>query len=265
MALPAIDLTDSSTLEEINTRAVELKKTLATATAELTRKRQAWMGEGLVREGLPTPAAVLANAVRCIFGLGSSNNSEGCSEPATFSCPTCQAICCDFHQEHSRHEVFVNESVLLKQQQALAQRQAISRSAVDKGDVETVTGDKVPRKNTWDDLKARYKKIKGTDYERQKGHLKADFQLMVEGLEGREKRGTQAEKVVKQSTITLCQPSITSTTSSLPSKQTPSESSESQQYQEFIKFQQFQEFMRNQYPDSSSAAPISCTSSDDEL
>ncbi len=130
--------------------------------------------------------------MRCIFGFSSSSDVEGCSEVPRFVCNDCEAICCEFHQEHSRHKAYVSETTILRQQQALSQQKVgemaakeISQSSESADKKE----DKAPRKNTWTDLEQRYKAIKGEDYVRPPGQKKVHFQLMVEGLEGRERRG----------------------------------------------------------------------------
>ena len=194
MALPEVDLTNEDIAKAIQIQAVEVKKTIDIATATLTRKRQGWLREALAREG-HTAATLRDQAMRCIFGFSSNNDVEGCSEVARFVCDDCEAICCEFHQAHSRHKEYVSDTAILRQQQALSQQkigEAPAKETSQDTELADKKEDKAPRKNTWADLEQRYKALKGEDYVRPPGQKKTDFQLMVEGLEGRERRDAPA-------------------------------------------------------------------------
>ena len=193
--MPAIDASDQRTADALRKRAEEVSVILRTGTTQLIRKRQATMGETLSREGLSAATALQSQIVRCIFGLSSTADSEGCQDLAVFTCKTCEAICCDFHLSHDLHKDFVNETAILKQQQALAQQKiaieaapvvAPAKETGTEGDTAKAKGDKAPRKNTWADLLQRYHRITSKDYEKPAGQKVGDFQLMVEGLEGRQ-------------------------------------------------------------------------------
>ena len=193
MTLPEINISDERTAEALRKRAEEVATVLRTGTTQLIRKRQATMGEALSREGLAANSTALrSQMVRCIFGFSSS---EGCQDLQIATCGTCEALCCDFHQLHDLHKDFVNESVLLKQQQARAQQMltietaptvAPAKETRTESNAAKAKGDKPPRRNTWADLLQRYQQLKGKDYEKPAGQKVSDFQLMVEGLEGRQ-------------------------------------------------------------------------------
>ena len=133
-----------------------------------------------------------ARAVRCIVGFNMGEN-DGCTEVASTTCPTCNAICCAFHQAHDLHKELVSETALLKQQQARAQQKTTSRAGVpdvapskeSTSEGGTSATKQVRRKNTWADLEVRYQQIKGEAYVRPPKQKRSEFQLMVEGLEAR--------------------------------------------------------------------------------
>jgi len=103
------------------------------------------------------------------------------------TCITCQAICCDFHLIHDRHKYFVSEAILLRQKQAIAQRDitapAVAPAKDTNSGIESTTK-KAAKKNSWADLQQRFEIIKGKPYAKPHGQRVGDFQLMVEGLEG---------------------------------------------------------------------------------
>ena len=189
MALPKIDFSDSNIAAAFERRANEVSAMMRTAVSELTRRRQTTMGEVIPRVGLSTMEALQSQAIRCIFGLSSSGDEEGCAEPATFTCQVCNAICCDFHQEHNLHEAYASETSLFRQQQAIAQQRitapAVASAKDTRDGAAARDATKKPRKNTWSDLLQRYERINGKAYEKPAGQKVGDFQLMVEGLEGR--------------------------------------------------------------------------------
>ena len=190
MSLPRIDLDNRATAESIRKHAADMSTVVLTASRELQRKGQATQGEAILREGL-TPAEMAARAVHCIVGFNMGEN-DGCTEVANTTCPTCTAICCAFHQAHDMHKEHVSETLLLKQQQALAQQRRTSRAGApdvappkETTSVGGTSAAKKIRKNTWPDLEARYQQIKGEAYVRPPKQRVGEFQLMVEGLEAR--------------------------------------------------------------------------------
>lgn len=202
MPRPSVDLSDTTKAAVFIERATQISAAMRTGISQLARKHQAIQGEVLSRPGL----SLQSQAVRCIFGMGSSSDVEGCLEIADVSCETCQAICCDFHQVHDLHKDFANESSIFRQQAAVAQQNLCSAPAVaaPKETPQSKSGDetKKARKNTWADLLQRYESIKGEAYEKPAGQKVGDFQLMVEGLEGRlsAKQEPEQSKSLLQST-----------------------------------------------------------------
>ena len=216
MALPNIELSDERTAEALKKRAEEVSAILRTGTTQLIRKRQATMGETLSREGLTAATALQSQVIRCIFGF-SSTESEGCQDLAEFTCEICEAICCDFHRCHDLQKDFVNETAILKQQQAQAQLRiafeaapvvAPAKEISNHAEGESVKAKeiKAPRRNTWADLLNRYQQITKKEYDKPTGQKVGDFQLMVEGLEGRQEAAggkEQGSKSVRLSSEAL--------------------------------------------------------------
>lgn len=152
------------------------------------------MGEVLQREAV-TPAELTAQGIRCTFGCNTSGG-DGCAENVAGVCGTCSAHCCQFHLDHNLHKDIVPGKIVLRQQQAIAQQKLSMRApaiapAKDSKSVreQSASSEKNTRKNTWADLEARFEKCKGHSYKRPSGQKVGDFQLMVEGLENRQRSG----------------------------------------------------------------------------
>ena len=237
MPRPSVDLSDSTKAAAFIERASQISAAMRTGISQLTRKHQAVQGEVLSRPGL----SLQSQSVRCIFGMGSSSDVEGCLETANITCQTCQAICCDFHQVHDLHKDFSSEAAIFKQQAAVAQQKLSAPAVAPAKETESNGGDggaKKIRKNTWADLLQRYECIKGKAYEKPVGQKVGDFQLMVEGLEGR----LSAKREPAQSKI---QPLVLATTESKPQPAliTTGNLAGTTEVGSFEEFQQYQAFL----------------------
>jgi hypothetical protein len=226
MSRPLVDLSDGAKADAFIERATQISAAMRTGISQLTRKHQAIQGEILSRPGL----ILQSQAVRCIFGMGSSSDAEGCSEIGNIPCQICQAICCDFHQVHDLHKDFANETSIFRQQAAVAQQKLSAPAVAPAKETQSSSADgtKKIRKNTWADLLQRYEIIKGKAYEKPAGQKVSDFQLMVEGLEGRSSASKQEPAQSKS------QPVAAQSTTATPAAMESGLFEEFRQYQAFL-------------------------------
>ena len=258
MALPRVNLDQGIAAEAVRQHTIQIDNVVRTATAQLVRRSQATMGEVIQREGI-TPAALASQGIRCAFGYNAGEN-DGCTEIVKDVCGTCNAMCCEFHMDHEHHKDVVHESTILRQQQALAQQKLSMRTpavapAKDSTSVETSGSEKKARKNTWDDLKSRYQKIKGQAYEKTPGQKRGDFQLMVEGLEARDQGGRVQEPSQAKERGGRVQEAVQAKEDAWPSISIGQASTVQQatldpifqQYQQFQQFQAYLNFSSNAF------------------
>ena len=261
LVLPRVNLDLTAAAEAVRMHTVQIDNVVRTATAQLVRRHQGAMGEVIQREGI-TPAELTVQGIRCAFGYNISG-AEGCTDNVAGACGTCSAQCCQFHLDHELHKDVVSDSIIFRQQQALAQQKLTMRTpavapakesasvepSASEKKTEQSASEKKARKNTWMDLEARYEKSKGQPYKRPPGQKVTDFQLMVEGLEGRQRREpaqepAQAKNLTRRQepaqAIDQTRPPVgISQASAVQPALDQSMFQQFQQYQQFLQYQAF--------------------------